>query len=166
VITRARLRIAQRTPWLGLPLLGVCIGAACGSDDEPKESARNASSAAAGGGGSGGATAAGAAGMGGHETSATGPAATTSGSSGSSSSGGYAACVGCGEYLTTSDAMAQLCAGAVPLWEKWMSCACVACAQTCGARCELPPNPGCSTCRVEVAYGACAQPYQACANDL
>ena len=90
------------------------------------------------------------------------------GEGGASSDGGSGgrACIGCGEQLTTSDAMAVLCDGAVPLWTDWTSCVCVACAETCGATCELPPNPGCSTCRVQVTYGACAEPWQACADDL
>jgi hypothetical protein len=162
VSDRAGRRIASRASWLLVPTAGACLSVACG-DGEEKQTAPISSTEAASGAGRGGATGAGGAGMGGSESAATGATSTQASSGGG---GGGAACVGCGEYLTTSDAMAQLCDGAAPLWEDWTSCACVACAQTCGAMCELPPNPACSTCRVEVAYGACAEPYQSCANDL
>ncbi|MEJ7727902.1 MAG: hypothetical protein WKG00_01675 [Polyangiaceae bacterium] len=160
---RARRRTTSRLSWLLAPAVGACLSVACGSDGEGTR-APHLVDGVHGGAGSSDATGAGGAGMGGTESAAGGAPSTPAASGGGG--GAASGCVGCGEYLTTSDARAQLCDGAAPLWEKWTACACVACAQTCGSMCELPPNPGCSTCRVEVAYGACAEPYQACANDL
>jgi hypothetical protein len=123
--------------------LAPCLAAGCGSDERGPDVASSS--------GEGGATTA---------------VAAVGGAGGGGGGASDVSCIGCGEQLTTSDAMAVLCEGSAPLWAEWTSCACVACADTCGAACELPANPACSMCRVEVAYGACADAYQACGKDL
>lgn len=126
--------------------LAAVVAAACGADD----------------GGAGTGIAASNDGGGTSATAGVGGAGGNGGPGGASDLG----CIGCGEQLTTSDAMAVLCEGSAPLWAEWTSCACVACAASCGAACELAPNAACSMCRVEVAYGACEDAYQACGKDL
>lgn len=76
--------------------------------------------------------------------------------------------MGCGEFLTSSQAGKSLCQGpSTMLLADLAACVCMACAAPCAQVCMGGPNaPECSACKVYALVGACAAAYDACAGDV
>lgn len=109
---------------------------------------------------------------GGDSSGSGGGASTTGSAGGGGSTLGYPLphmCIGCGEYLTTSERDAGVCdGGASTLWEALGTCVCGACAMECAHTCQegSPPDDPCTNCKLAAWQTVCAGEYHACAQDL
>jgi hypothetical protein len=120
-------------------LLWIAIG--CGDDESPP--AETAASGGAGGG-----------------VGATGAA-------GDAGAGG-APCVGCGEFVTSSEPNLMLCkGGSKAAFEAFVSCLCEVCSAACAGRCSKPSTvPGCAACKLGAAQRECKEQHTTCLQDV
>ena len=102
-------------------------------------------------------------------SSSEGGAGGTTGRGGSAVSGigaNLQNCVGCAEFVTTSEKDPELCdVGSLDLYVALQNCLCGQCEAICGRGCRLP-GPDCSACRLTASHEACKAEADACATDL